>query len=339
MHIQSFRVGYRREISPSFFWRTLMSTPSFPSADGISRAIAKIDPVFLRSPLLEQSTANAALGCKLLAKIETLNPIRSFKGRGAGWWMANLQDDGRTIVSASAGNFGQGLAYAATHRGRKLVIFSSVNANPLKIAAMRRFGAEVVLQGNDFDAAKLAAEAFAGREGFLFVEDGAERDIAEGAGTIAKELTDSLPGETKLDAVLVPLGNGALLTGIGTWMRHAMPNCKVVGVVAEAAPAMKISWKRERIVTTETARTAADGIAVRVPVPYALRSMRGLVDDIIAVDEAKIQEAMAFCLRHYGVVVEPAGAVGVSALLLDPDPWRGRLVATVLCGGNVAIDV
>lgn len=308
---------------------------SFPSAEGIFRAIGKIDPAFLNSPLLEQPTANLALGCRTLVKIETLNPIRSFKGRGAGWWMANLPEDGKPIVSASAGNFGQGLAHAAAKRGRRLVIFSSVNANPLKISAMIRLGAEVIQHGNDFDEAKQAAEVFARREDFLFVEDGAERDIAEGAGTIAKEITDSLSNETQLDAVLVPLGNGALLSGIGTWMRHAMPNCKVIGVVAAAAPAMKLSWHSEKPVTTMSAETVADGIAVRVPVPYALSSMRGIVNDVVAVDEASIQAAMCFCLKHYGLVIEPAGVVGISALLSDQDRWQGKVVATILCGGNV----
>lgn len=310
----------------------------FPSVQGITAAVGAIDPIFLQTPLLEQATANAALGCQLLAKLETLNPIRSFKGRGTGWWMANIPDDGRTIVSASAGNFGQGLAYEAAKRGRRLIIFASVNANSLKIAAMRRLGAEVVQQGDDFDAAKRVAKAFAASEGFVFVEDGAEPLIAEGAGTIAKELTDALVTGTQIDTILVPLGNGALLTGVATWMRHAMPNCKVIGVVAAAAPAMKLSWESHELVTTSGAQTIADGIAVRLPVPYALASMHGIIDDVVAVDEQHIRNAMQFCLTHYGVVIEPAGVVGVSAILADAHRWEGQFVATIFCGGNVAAD-
>ncbi|WP_336749912.1 threonine ammonia-lyase [Pantoea vagans] len=312
-----------------------MTEQALPTAVGITAAVASIDPVFLNSPLLMTNTANDSLGCQLYAKVETLNPIRCFKGRGAGWWMANLPEDDMPIVSASAGNFGQGLAHAAARKGRRLIIYAATSANPLKISAMRRLGAEVVQTGGDFDAAKLAAQTFAEENGFLFAEDGAECHIAEGAGTIAKEITESLKSSQPLQALFVPLGNGALLTGTATWMRERMPECRVIGVVAEAAPAMKLSWEQNTIVTTTTAPTMADGIAVRVPVPYALQSMRGIVDEVVAVEESAIEQAMHFCLINYGVVVEPSGAVGIAALLRDPQRWKGHSVATILCGGNV----
>ncbi len=130
-----------------------------PSADGILAASKAIDPVFLNSPLIEQQSANAALGLRLFAKIETLNPIRSFKGRGTSWWLHNEPPGDTPIVSASAGNFGQGLAYAGRARGRRVVIFSATTANPGKVDAMRKLGAEVRLEGADFDAAKAHALA------------------------------------------------------------------------------------------------------------------------------------------------------------------------------------
>jgi threonine dehydratase len=308
---------------------------SFPSAAGIAAAARVIDRTFLHSPLIEQQTANDALGCRLFAKVETLNPIRSFKGRGADWWMANLAPSDQVIVSASAGNFGQGLAYAAARMHRNVVIFSATIANPRKLDAMRRLGAQVIVDGDDFDAAKAAARIYAQQHGGLFVEDGDDRYIAEGAGTIALEICNEVVARgATLDALIVPLGNGALLTGMAVWMKAHMPACRVIGVVAAHAPAMKLSWEQQRRVVTARADTIADGIAVREPVDFALACMTGLVDDVLEVDETAIRAAMAFCATHFGVVVEPAGAAGIAALLARNTRGTAHTVATVLCGGN-----
>lgn len=309
-----------------------------PSANGILAASRTINPVFTGSPLIEQQTANAELGLQLFAKVETLNPIRSFKGRGTDWWMQNEAPGDHPVVSASAGNFGQGLAYAGRARGRKVVIFSATTANPGKVAAMRRLGAEVRLEGEDFDAAKAAARAYAEINGCPFVEDGALRTIAEGAGTIALEITEQLSRQgVSLDAIVVPLGNGALLTGIGTWIRVKAPGCKVIGVVASNAPAMKQSWETGRLVSTETADTAADGIAVRECVPYALDCMKATVDEVWEVSEEAIRRARDFSLTHYGLVVEEAGVAGLAGLIGSGGSLKDKTVATILCGGNVRV--
>ncbi|WP_245289940.1 threonine ammonia-lyase [Neorhizobium galegae] len=329
-------------ILPAFRWHLNAMTQNqpHPSADGILAASKSIDPVFTNSPLIEQQTANTALGLRLLAKVETLNPIRSFKGRGTDWWMQNEPAGDHPVVSASAGNFGQGLAYAGRARGRRVVIFSATTANPGKVEAMRRLGAEVRLEGSDFDAAKAAARAYAQAHGCPFVEDGALRSIAEGAGTIALEITEHLSRQAvELDAILVPLGNGALLAGIGAWIRARAPNCKVIGVVAANAPAMKQSHETGRLVSTETAATAADGIAVRECIPYALDCMRTTVDDVWEASEAAIRQARDFCRIHYGLVVEEAGAAGIAGLLENGANLKGRTVATILCGGNVRTDI
>ncbi|GGF86435.1 threonine dehydratase [Rhizobium wenxiniae] len=309
-----------------------------PSADGILAAYRTINPVFTGSPLIEQQTANAELGLQLFAKVETLNPIRSFKGRGTDWWMQNEAPGDHPVVSASAGNFGQGLAYAGRARGRKVVIFSATTANPGKVEAMRRLGAEVRLEGDDFDAAKAAARAYAEINGCPFVEDGALRTIAEGAGTIALEITEQLSRQgISLDAIVVPLGNGALLTGIGTWIRAKAPGCKVIGVVASNAPAMKHSWETGRLVSTETADTAADGIAVRECVPYALDCMKATVDEVWEVSEKAIHRARDFSLTHYDLVVEEAGVAGLAGLIESGSSLKGKTVATIFCGGNVRV--
>ncbi|MBB5695827.1 threonine ammonia-lyase [Muricoccus pecuniae] len=313
----------------------MSNAPRPPDPSRIAAAADAVDPVFLASPLIGNRALDERLGCTLLAKVETLNPIRSFKGRGTDFAMAALPAGVRRVVSASAGNFGQGIAYAAAKRGMEAVIYAAETANPLKVEAMRRLGARVVLEGQDFDAAKLAGRAFAEAAGSMFLEDGAVPEVAEGAGTIAVELTR---GGAAFDAVLVPLGNGALATGMGAWLKAERPECRVVGVVAEGAPSMLRSWRSGSAVETEAARTIADGIAVRVPVPYALACMGATVDAVLAVSEESILAAMRLVHESLGLAVEPAGVAGAAALIEHGPRFRGGRVATVLCGGNLTPD-
>jgi threonine dehydratase len=303
-----------------------------PSPANILSAATQIDPVFLHSPLVRHDRLDDRLGCRLLAKLETLNPIRSFKGRGASFFVAGLPQGLAHLVCASAGNFGQGLAYAGRERGLRVTVFAAINANPSKIDAMRRLGADVRLIGTDFDAAKDAAVDFAEAAAAILVVDGDQPAVAEGAGTIALELTQQT---ASADIVLLPLGNGALAAGMGTWLKHAWPETTTIAVAAAGAPAMAISWREGRPITTPSASTIADGIAVRVPVPYALEAMRGAIDSVTTVADEHILAAMQLVHETLGVVVEPAGAAGLAAILADPGPFRGRTVATVLCGGNL----
>ncbi len=138
-----------------------------------------------------------------------------------------------------------------------------------------------------------------------------------------------------IDTIVAPLGNGALATGVGAWAKHVDPAIRVVGVVAAGAPAMKVSFDTGRLVETEDVETIADGIAVRVPVPYALDTMRGTVDEVLAVDEAAILAAMRLAHERFGLVVEPAGAAGLAAVMAHPAAFAGRTVGTVFCGGNL----
>jgi len=308
-----------------------MSDPPRIRPERIEEARRLIDPVFLDTPQYECEPLSDLLGLRLILKVETLNPIRSFKGRGAETFVARDGGDA-PLVCASAGNFGQGMAYACRSRALPLTVFAAESANPLKLERMRGLGAEVRLAGRDFDVAKDAARAFARAHGMRFVEDGRDPAIAEGAGTIALEL---LADAGDLDAIFVPLGNGALLAGVATVLRHRRSSVRVIAVAARGAPAMVDSLQAGRPLTSERADTIADGIAVRVPVPEALGDLVGLVDETRLVDDAEIIQAMRLLHRHAGVVVEPAGAVGVAALLEGPGTWAGARVATVLCGGNL----
>jgi len=301
------------------------------SLDRIAQAAMLIDPQFRDSPQFLAESLGAQFGCRLVVKVETINPIRSFKGRGAEYLVASL--DGRPpLVCASAGNFGQGMAFAARKRGLVLTVFAATTANPLKIARMRDLGADVRLVGADFDAAKLAARAFAAETGARFVEDGRDVATAEGAGTIGMEL---LRRPEPFDTLLVPLGNGALLAGVGCWVKAHAPATKLIGICASGAPAMERSWRSGQVEVTDRVDTIADGIAVRIPVPEALDDLAGLVDDILLVDDLTLVAAMRLAYRELGLVLEPSGAAGLAALLSDGARFRGELVGTVLCGGNL----
>jgi threonine dehydratase len=291
------------------------------SVDHIREAVAAIDPVFLKSPQF----VCERLGTNIVLKVETVNPIRSFKGRGTDYLMHRLGDEKREIVCASAGNFGQGMAHACRKRGIRLTVFASESANPLKIERMRALGATVELVAGDFDDAKDAAR----RHGGLFVEDGLLGPIAEGAGTIAVELDSAQP----LDAVFVPLGNGALVNGVGTWLKHHSATT-VIAVCASGAQSMALSWQAHRPVSAPT-DTIADGIAVRVPVPDALRIMEQTVDDVMLVTDDEMRSAMRSLFYDAGLLVEPAGAAGVAAIAQRREEFSGKRVATILTGGNL----
>ncbi len=302
------------------------------SAARIEQARGLIDPVFLNMPLVSDPGLDRDLGIRIHLKIELDNPIRSFKGRGTGFFVATGLPAGVPVVAASAGNFGQGLAYNARQRGHAVTVFAARGANTTKIDAMRRFGAEVIVDGADFDEAKALAQAHAERLGQVFVEDGAVASIAEGAGTIAAEVTDALAG---IDAFIVPLGNGALATGVGCWLKAASPKTKVIAVVAEGAACMALSWREGRVVTTDRADTIGDGIAVRVPVPFALDCMKTTIDDVLVVSDNDLIAAMSLIDAHLGRRIEPAGVAGFAGLLRHRDAFIGQRVATVLCGGNL----
>lgn len=173
----------------------------------------------------------------------------------------------RRVVSASAGNFGQGIAYAGAKRRIEAVVYAATTANPLKVEAMRRLGARVVLEGEDFDAAKLAGRVFGEATGSVFLEDGASPEVAEGAGTIALELTRS---GAAFEAVLVPLGNGALATGMGAWLKAERRGCRVVGVVAEGAPAIARALRAR--LHGQHSRCGAPGIRDLDPGRHAARA-------------------------------------------------------------------
>ena len=302
------------------------------SLDRIAEAAEVIDPVFLDTPQFVCEPLSDRLGVTTVLKVECINPIRSFKGRGTDYLLDRLGRQPSGLVCASAGNFGQGMAYAARKRGVRLTVFAALTANALKVGRMRALGANVVLAGQDFDEAKNHAVRHAADSGAFYVEDGLLGPIAEGAGTIATELGRM---DRPFDSYFVPLGNGSLINGMGTWIKRFSPSSRVIAVCPAGAPAMEMSWREGKAISTSTMDTIADGIAVRVPVPEALGNMRTTVDEVMLVTDTEMVEAMRWLHRDGGLVVEPAGAAGVAAVAKRRDQVVGKRVAVPLTGGNV----
>ena len=308
--------------------------------EAILAASAAIDPVFRDSPQFVHDGLSAQLGVPVVVKVETVNPIRSFKGRGT--WVAvhGLAGEGRIgpdrpIVVASAGNFGQGVAYAARAIDVSAVVFTSRNANRAKIARMRALGATVIESGEDFDEARGAAELYAAEHGAELLVDGDDPRISTGAATLALELTDAVETGVlpALTIASVPVGNGALINGVGSWLRHASPATHIVGVQAEAADAMTRSFAAGRPIDTASAATYADGIASRIAVPRAVELMAGRVDAMLTVSEDALRGAQAELTDALGVTVEGAAAASWAGLLAGPPPEGPALV--IITGSNV----
>ncbi len=302
------------------------------SADRIAEAHTVIDPVFLDTPVVENASLDRALGCHLVVKDESANPIGSFKGRGADHFAAIHGLKGKEIVCASAGNFGQGLAWGARRQGGKVTVFAATGASPVKIARMRELGANVILEGADFDGANAAAKAYGNMHAIPFIEDAAYPEIAEGAGTIVRELTEA---GLKLDAMIVPVGGGALINGIAVWLKHASPSTRVIGVCAQGAPAYALSYAAGHVIETPTCETIADGIAVRTPVAASLETMRRVVDEVVVVSDMEILDGMRMLHRTAGLVVEGTVGAAIAALVRQKGKWRGKTVAIPLCGNNL----
>jgi threonine dehydratase len=297
----------------------------------VEQAAATIDSIFQNTPQFVPESLSRELDVRLTIKVETLNPVGSFKGRGADFLISQA-GKGTNFVCASAGNFGQAMAYACRSRGATLQVYASIAANPLKIERMRMFGAEVIQEGADFDEAKANARNAVKGSGARYVEDSLDIETLEGAGTMGVEL---LKVTTPFDALVVAVGNGAMFNGVARVVKAASPQTRMIAVQAEGASAMIESWRAQKMIVHDRVNTIADGIAVRVPIPEALEDMRGLVDDTVLVRDQDIISAMRLLHQHVGLVIEPSGAVGVAAVVANPEKFRGQHVGVILSGGNL----
>lgn len=302
--------------------------------DRVRAAVGEIDPVFVETPALLCAPLGQALGCSVTLKVETLNPVRSFKGRGTEAVAAVALKRGMSrVVCASAGNLGQALAYSGSRRGLEVTVVAARTANPLKLRQIAAFGAIVRLEGEDIEDARLLAREIADADGAYLVEDSLDLATCEGAATIGLELVGDDP---RLDVVLVPLGGGAMASGVGYAVGSLAGHVEVIGIQPLGAPAMALSWRRGTVVETDRIETIADGVAGRCPIPEVLDDLLVVLKDVVLVREDSIKAGMRALHEHAGLVVEPSAALGIAAVLEDPDRFAGRRVTTILCGSNVA---
>jgi threonine dehydratase len=293
----------------------------------IEAAVAEIDPAFVGTPQFVDDGLSDKLEREVVVKIETLNPIGSFKGRGASV-LARTLDPHRTWVCSTAGNFGQGLAYAARAAAAQVQVFVSPGVPATKVARMRRLGAQVDLADDPGAAAQDYAAASDERQ---LVVDALDPAMAEGAGSIAVELEIAGP----VDTAIVQLGDGALITGIACWLKSIAPQTRIIGVCASGAPAMAESFRSGRPIPVRGSGTIATAIAITEPIPASLARVRALVDDVVLVDDEDLRTAQRLIADTLGVLVEPAGAAGIAALSRHGRNLPGGRVAVVLTGAAV----
>ncbi|MFW5418065.1 pyridoxal-phosphate dependent enzyme [Nocardiopsis sp. CNT-189] len=297
--------------------------------ENIARAREVIDPVFLDGPQYREASLEERLGRPVLVKVETLNPLRSFKGRGAEFAAAQAPTGAELVCASGGGNFGQAVAYAARRRGMAATVFVPATASPLKTGRMEGFGARVHRVDGDFQAAGAAYAADALDR--VFLQDGRDPAVAEGAGTIGAELLRT----GGFDAVVLPLGDGALITGVARWIRAHAPGVRIIGAGAAAAPALARAWRTGVPEPVAPSSTFAAGITIARPHPESVRRTRALVDEVFLVDDGRIRSAMHLAAETLGVLPEPAGAAGLAAIGAHGVPGP---VATVITGANADLE-
>ena len=273
-------------------------------------------------------------GARVWVKHENHAPTGAFKVRGGVTfidWLRREHPGVRGIATATRGNHGQSQARAAVGAGMRAVIVVPRGNSVEKNRAMRAFGAELVEFGDDFDAARPEAARIAEAEG-LFMVPPFHRELVRGVATYGLELLTALPN---LHTVYVPIGGGSGICGTIAARDALGLATRIVGVVTEGAPCVKLSFESGEPVATNTAQTMADGLAVRVPVPEALAIYRKGADRVVAVSDAEIESAMRIFFQDTHQVAEGAGAAPLAALLREREAMRGRDVAVVLSGGNV----
>jgi threonine dehydratase len=308
-----------------------------PTLADVLRAQKTIAPHLKPTPALELEALDAALGCRTVLKCENLNPTGAFKVRGGINLVANLRpsERARGVLAASTGNHAQSVAYAARLFGVPAVIYMPERANPLKVASTCALGAEVVLTGRDFDEARLAAEARAERDGLRYVHSSNEPMLVAGVATCYLELLAMAPD---LEILFVPVGGGSGVLGAAVVARAVNPAIRVIGVQAEGAPAVYRSWKERRRVETDSVATFADGLATRQPFDMPLALLPKLVDEVMLVSDAEMEDAIRLLIETAHQVAEGAGAAAVAAARKRRDEIAGKRVGLALSGGNLTIE-
>ncbi|MEZ5406909.1 MAG: threonine ammonia-lyase [Acidimicrobiales bacterium] len=303
------------------------------SADDVRKAAERIAGDVVRTPAAESRTLSALTGLDVVVKFENLQFTASFKDRGAANKLQQLSDAERDagVLAVSAGNHAQSVAYHATRLGIAATIVMPASAPFTKVANTEALGAEVVQAGATFADAAAVAERLGRERDLTMVHPYDDPAVIAGQGTVAVELLDDVDG---IDTLLVPVGGGGLLAGVAAYTRAVRPDIELVGVQTEVYPGM-IAALAGRELSPTRADTLADGIAVKTPGRLTVPMVRDLADEVLAVPEAAIERAVSLYLEIEKTVVEGAGAVGLAAVLENPERWRGRRVGLILSGGNI----
>lgn len=308
-----------------------------PTLRDIYKARQIVDKYLPRTPLLHSPILSEMLGCELHIKCENLQPIGAFKIRGGINLLANLPESvrARGVVACSTGNHGQSIAWAARQFNTRAVIYVPEDANQVKVDSMRRLGAEIVFEGHDFDAARLAAEARAERDGLHAIHSANEARLIEGVGTYALEIMEAIPD---LDYLLVPIGAGSGACGSVIAGKGINPDLTVIGVQATGAPVVHDSVKAGKLLAYDTMATFAEGLATRVAFELPVRILREGIDDIVLVTDAEMRSALLTLLITHRLLAEGAGAASLAAARNLKETLRGKKVAAVISGGNFTLD-
>jgi threonine dehydratase len=314
---------------------SLQIVPSLATIRGAREFLAKY---IAATRLVATPFLGRMAGRNVYLKLETELPTGSFKPRGALYALAQRMKRGpvQEVVACSTGNHGAAVAYAAKQFGLAARIFLPANCNPVKRARIAALGAAIV-ESRDSDpvsAFSLAAE-HARRPGVYFLNDAADEDLPAGPATIGCEILEQLP---ETSAILVPMGDTALIRGIAAAMKQIAPQVKIIGVQAERAPSYYLSWKEGKVVETETCDTIADGLATRTPEAANVRDVKNLVNDMVLVSEEQLLRAIEVLLLEEHVLAEPAGAASTAALLKSSVDC-GDHVVLVVSGANISREI
>ncbi len=302
----------------------------------ILAARRNIAPYLQPTPLYQYPSLSQMAGCELWLKHENHQPIGAFKVRGGINLMQRLPAEQRAqgVITASTGNHGQSIAYAARLFGVRAIIGVPEGANPAKVLSMRHLGAEVVFHGRDFDEAREWVEAEAKAHGYRYVHSGNEPDLIAGVGTLTLEMLEQQP---QLDTLIVPIGGGSGAAGACIAAKSINPRIRVIGVQAEQAPAAYRSWRSGRLEEAPM-NTFAEGLATRTAFALPQAILRQHLDDFVLVSEDAMRQAIVTLLAHTRNLAEGAGAAALAAALQMRSQLAGHKVGIVLSGGNISVE-
>ena len=304
--------------------------------DKIYQASFALKSVIRRTDLI--SAPNINPDSHIYLKPENLQITGSFKVRGACFKIAQLTEEEKAkgVVACSAGNHAQGVALAATTHGIKSLICLPDNAPISKIEATKWYGADVCLVEGVYDDAYQKALKLRDEKGYTFVHPFDDEDVIAGQGTIGLELLEQLPD---LDAVIVPIGGGGLISGVAFAIKHLNPNVKIYGVQASGAPSMLNSIEHNKIERMGFVRTIADGIAVKEPGEHTFEYCKKYVDEIVTVNDDEISTAILALIEQHKLIAEGAGAVAVAAAMFNKVPIKGKKAICLVSGGNIDVTI